>query len=86
MSETNIAPKPEKKPIIFSGIQPSGTLTLGNYIGALRNFSKLQDDYDCIYSIVDMHAITGRIRRICAAAAWSLPLSTSPAASTPRRA
>ena len=60
MSETNIAPKPEKKPIIFSGIQPSGTLTLGNYIGALRNFSKLQDDYDCIYSIVDMHAITVR--------------------------
>lgn len=70
MSETNIAPKPEKKPIIFSGIQPSGTLTLGNYIGALRNFSKLQDDYDCIYSIVDMHAITVRqnpadLRRRC---------------------
>ena len=52
--------KPEKKPIIFSGIQPSGTLTLGNYIGALKNFSKLQDEYDCIYSIVDMHAITVR--------------------------
>ena len=62
--------KPEKKPIIFSGIQPSGTLTLGNYIGALKNFSKLQDDYDCIYSIVDMHAITVRqnpaeLRRRC---------------------
>ncbi len=60
----------QKKPIIFSGIQPSGTLTLGNYIGALRNFSKLQDDYDCIYSIVDMHAITVRqnpadLRRRC---------------------
>ena len=70
MSETNTAPKPEKKPIIFSGIQPSGTLTLGNYIGALHNFSKLQDDYDCIYSIVDMHAITVRqnpadLRRRC---------------------
>ena len=68
MSETII--KPEKKPIIFSGIQPSGTLTLGNYIGALKNFSKLQDDYDCIYSIVDMHAITVRqnpaeLRRRC---------------------
>ena len=50
----------EKKQIIFSGIQPSGTLTLGNYIGALRNFSLLQDDYDCIYCIVDMHAITVR--------------------------
>ena len=62
--------KSEKKPIIFSGIQPSGTLTLGNYIGALKNFSKLQDDYDCIYSIVDMHAITVRqnpaeLRRRC---------------------
>ena len=68
MSETIL--KPEKKPIIFSGIQPSGTLTLGNYIGALKNFSKLQDDYDCIYSIVDMHAITVRqnpaeLRRRC---------------------
>ena len=61
---------PEKKPIIFSGIQPSGTLTLGNYIGALKNFSLLQDDYDCIYCIVDMHAITVRqnpadLRRRC---------------------
>ena len=62
--------KPKKKPIIFSGIQPSGTQTLGNYIGALKNFSKLQDDYDCIYSIVVMHAITVRqnpaeLRRRC---------------------
>ena len=62
--------KQEKKPVIFSGIQPSGTLTLGNYIGALRNFVKLQDDYDCIYCIVDEHAITVRqnpadLRRRC---------------------
>ncbi|MBR4711891.1 MAG: tryptophan--tRNA ligase [Clostridia bacterium] len=61
---------PAKKPVIFSGIQPSGTLTLGNYIGALRNFSKLQDDYDCIYCVVDEHAITVRqnpadLRRRC---------------------
>ena len=61
---------PVKKQRILSGIQPSGTPTLGNYIGALRNFSKLQDDYDCIYSIVDMHAITVRqnpadLRRRC---------------------
>lgn len=60
----------EKKQIIFSGIQPSGTLTLGNYIGALRNFSKLQNDYDCIYCVVDEHAITVRqnpadLRRRC---------------------
>lgn len=46
------------KPRIFSGVQPSGDLTLGNYLGALRNWAKLQDDYDAIYSIVDLHAIT----------------------------
>ncbi len=68
MSEANTAP--EKKPVIFSGIQPSGTLTLGNYIGALRNFSTLQEDYDCIYCVVDEHAITVRqnpadLRRRC---------------------
>ena len=46
------------KKTIFSGIQPSGSLTLGNYIGALRNFSELQDEYNCLYCIVDLHAIT----------------------------
>ena len=61
---------PEVKKTIFSGIQPSGTLTLGNYIGALRNFKKLEDDYHCIYCVVDMHAITVRqdpaaLRRRC---------------------
>ncbi len=45
---------------IFSGVQPSGNLTLGNYLGALRNFSLLQDDYECIYCVVDMHSITVR--------------------------
>lgn len=50
----------EKKQIIFSGIQPTGTPTLGNYIGALRNWGKLQDDYDCIFCAVDLHAITVR--------------------------
>lgn len=60
----------ETKKIIFSGIQPSGTLTLGNYIGALRNFKLLEDDYQCIYCVVDMHAITVRqdpaaLRRRC---------------------
>ena len=48
----------QEKKIIFSGIQPTGTFTLGNYIGAIRNWGKLQDDYNSIYSIVDMHAIT----------------------------
>ncbi len=43
---------------IFSGIQPTGNLHLGNYLGAIRNFVGLQDDYDCIYCVVDMHALT----------------------------
>jgi tryptophanyl-tRNA synthetase len=50
----------EQKKVIFSGIQPSGELTLGNYLGALKNWVKLQDEYDCYYCIVDMHAITVR--------------------------
>lgn len=48
------------KPIIFSGIQPSGELSVGNYIGSLRNWVKLQDDYECIYCVVNEHAITVR--------------------------
>ena len=48
---------PNKK-IIFSGIQPSGNLTLVNYLGAIKNWVKLQDEYDCYYCIVDLHAIT----------------------------
>nr|WP_249310065.1 tryptophan--tRNA ligase [Bacillus sp. FJAT-49736] len=43
---------------IFSGIQPSGTITLGNYIGALKQFVELQDEYNCYFCIVDEHAIT----------------------------
>ncbi|MDP4104329.1 MAG: tryptophan--tRNA ligase [Bacillota bacterium] len=43
---------------IFSGIQPSGMLTLGNYIGALKQFVELQDEYNCFFCIVDEHAIT----------------------------
>ncbi|MDD3243952.1 MAG: tryptophan--tRNA ligase [Eubacteriales bacterium] len=50
----------EKRPVIFSGIQPSGNITVGNYIGALRNFVKLQDDYECYYCVVDLHSITVR--------------------------
>ena len=49
-----------KKKLIFSGIQPTGTFTLGNYIGAIRNWGPLQDEYRCVYSVVDMHAITVR--------------------------
>lgn len=43
---------------LYSAIKPSGDLTLGNYIGALRNFAKLQDDYFCLFSVADLHAIT----------------------------
>lgn len=43
---------------ILSGIQPSGILTLGNYLGALRNWVKIQDDYDCKFFVADLHAIT----------------------------
>ena len=55
MSEEKIARKR-----IYSAIQPSGQLTLGNYLGALRNFPKLQNDYDCVYCIANMHSLTVR--------------------------
>ena len=48
------------KKTIFSGMQPSGTITLGNYLGALKNWTQLQEEYNCLYCIVDMHAITVR--------------------------
>lgn len=50
----------EKKKVIFSAIQPSGTITLGNYLGALKNWVKLQDEYNCIFAVADLHAITVR--------------------------
>ncbi len=46
------------KQLVFSGVQPTGNLHLGNYLGAIVNFVKLQSSYDCIYCVVDMHAIT----------------------------
>ena len=50
----------EAKKRIFSGIQPSGILTIGNYLGALKNWVGLQEDYECIYCVVNMHDITVR--------------------------
>ena len=50
----------DEKKIIFSGIQPSGELTLGSYVGAIKNWVELADSYNCYYCIVDMHAITVR--------------------------
>ena len=44
----------ESKKRVFSGIQPTGGFTLGNYLGAIRHWGQLQDDYDCIYSVVDL--------------------------------
>ena len=48
------------KEIVFSAAQPSGELSIGNYIGALRQWVKMQEQYDCVYSVVDQHAITVR--------------------------
>ena len=50
--------KPTHKQLVFSGMQPTNTLHLGNYLGALKNWVKLQDRMPCIYCVVDMHAIT----------------------------
>ena len=60
MEQTNQNAVAEKKKRILSGIQPSGTPTLGNYIGAMRNWKLLEDQYDCLYMIADLHAITVR--------------------------
>ncbi len=70
MEQTQQTPSVEKKQVIFSGIQPSGTLTLGNYIGAIRNWKLLEESYNSIFSVVDLHAITVRqdpaaLRRRC---------------------
>ena len=46
------------KELVFSGVQPTGNLHLGNYLGAIKRFVELQDRYDCIYCVVDLHAIT----------------------------
>ncbi|GAB6086567.1 tryptophan--tRNA ligase [Alkaliphilus crotonatoxidans] len=49
-----------KQKIIFSGAQPTGSLTLGNYIGAIQNWKAMEADYQCLYSIVDLHSLTIR--------------------------
>lgn len=50
----------ERKKVIFSAIQPSGTVTLGNYLGAIKNWITMQDDFDCIFALADLHTITVR--------------------------
>ena len=49
------------KPLVFSGVQPTGNLHLGNYLGAIRKFVALQENNDCIYCVVDLHAITAQL-------------------------
>ncbi|WP_312643625.1 tryptophan--tRNA ligase [Hydrogenoanaerobacterium sp.] len=58
MEENKITQIPERKKTIFSGIQPTGIMTLGNYLGAVKNWVELQEAYNCAYCIVNMHAIT----------------------------
>ncbi len=48
----------EAKKTVFSGVQPTGKITLGNYLGAIKNWAPLQDEYNCIYCVVDLHSIT----------------------------
>ncbi|MBQ9736334.1 MAG: tryptophan--tRNA ligase [Clostridia bacterium] len=48
------------KKVVFSGVQPSGNLTIGNYLGAIKNFSAFSEEYRCFYCVVDLHAITVR--------------------------
>ncbi len=50
----------EKKKVVFSAIQPSGTITLGNYLGAIKNWAAMQEEFSCIYALADLHTITVR--------------------------
>jgi tryptophanyl-tRNA synthetase len=50
-------PLPDRS-VLLSGIQPTGRLTIGHYLGAIRNWVALQDDHDCLFMVVDLHAIT----------------------------
>lgn len=50
----------QEKKVIFSGMQPTGVITIGNYFGALKNWVKLHQDYNCLFCVVDMHSITVR--------------------------
>lgn len=77
----------EKQKVVYSALKPTGDLQLGNYIGALKNMVKLQDDYNCIYTIADMHAITvdnvpADLRR----RTYDLWLSSLQSVSIPKRA
>ena len=70
MSEMNDKVQNERKKVVLSGIQPTGTITLGNYVGAVSNWGKMQEDYDSLFFIADLHALTVRrepaeLRQMC---------------------
>jgi tryptophanyl-tRNA synthetase len=48
----------EAKKIVFSGVQPTGKITLGNYLGAIRNWTPMQEEFDCVFCVVDLHSLT----------------------------
>ena len=48
----------KKKPIVMSGIRPTGFLHLGNYFGAVRNYVRMQEEYDCFFMVADLHSLT----------------------------
>ena len=50
----------QKKPIVLSGIQPSGVFTIGNYLGAIKNWAEIQERYDCVFMVANLHATTVR--------------------------
>lgn len=61
---------PPNRPVVLSGIQPSGQLGIGNYLGALKNWVTMQDDYQCVFLVVDLHALTvqqvpAELRKTC---------------------
>jgi len=72
------------KKIAFSGVKPSGELTIGNYLGAIKYWVELQKNYDCVYSVVDLHAITvpqdshDLTKRIYKVLAWYLAFGVDP--------
>ena len=78
---------PKRKQLVFSGMQPTNTLHLGNYLGALRNWVKIQNEMPCIFCVVDMHAITQDVGYghpgELAAATREVAAATSPRAWTP---
>ena len=60
MSEVMAAPAAEKKKVVLSGIQPSGLITIGNYLGAVKNWAEIQEQYRCVFMIANLHATTVR--------------------------